>query len=148
MCTLGLTITLGPTSAELHPDVSLRIANSQLHRTNRIVLGRNRHVLSQVVYERISALLARIHRTLHETLPRVHTSFKIIPFRRQKGSHRLVPAATRHLRDVAENADPAQIIFDMPGPDQSRRSDVSGSTDQEPVAATPNPEHQVGTNSN
>jgi hypothetical protein len=36
-----------------------------------------------------------------------------------------------------ENAEPTQIIFDMPGPERDQH-----------VAATPNPEHQVGTKSN
>jgi hypothetical protein len=44
-----------------------------------------------------------------------------------------------------ENAEPT-IIIDMQHPERS--CDVSGSTHQEPIGPTPNPEHQLGTKSN
>jgi hypothetical protein len=73
-----------------------------------------------------------------------------IPTRRAAVLAYITNQLLRTLPAIAkeDSAAPTQIIFDMPGPDESRRSDVSGSTHQEPVAATPNPEHQIGTNSN
>jgi len=45
-----------------------------------------------------------------------------------------------------ENGGQTTIILDMQRPERS--CDVSGSTHHEPIAATPNPEHQVGTKTN